>query len=163
MLVSIRQVKRERTLQCAPGQVVHKECCCKYCAPHEITKARRQTLHQNLSTTSQQVLRSAERQFDFRSDCFYCGKPVASEKKRKASLVVPVRTVETRDIFWLCVEKGGMTGQTLFKREFCIYVHDLHATDAVYHRSCSTNFHTKKQSQQLMLASIKSSQQKSSS
>lgn len=143
---SINNASEERkdSLQCAPGQVVHKECRRMYCAPYEITKARRQTLHQDLSSTGQHVLRSAEKQFDFRSDCFYCGKPVASGKKRKASLVVPVRTVETRDtILAVCRERGDDWADTVQAR--ILHVHDLHAADAVYHRSCSTNFRTKKQ------------------
>ena len=86
---SINKASKERkdsiqcVLQCVldPGQVVHKECCRKYCVPYEITKAHRQAFHQ--STTGEQVLGSAVRQFDFRNDCFYCGKQQHQERKEK--------------------------------------------------------------------------------
>ena len=56
------------------------------------------TVQQGIATnTGQQVLRSAERQFNFSTDCFYCGKPATFGRQRKDSDVVPVRTVETRD------------------------------------------------------------------
>ncbi len=73
------------------------ECRRKYCSPNSIVRALKLTAHKALATTSQQVLRSAGKQFNFRSDCFYCGKPAVLERKRKISDVVPVKTVETRD------------------------------------------------------------------
>lgn len=56
-------------------------------------------------SSSQQVLRSAEREFEFSTHRFYCEKAVAFGKKRKAVDVFAVRTVETKDtILAVCKE-----------------------------------------------------------
>lgn len=60
---------RNESLQCTAGQVVHMECRRTYCAPNSIVKARKLAVHQDLTTTGQQVLRTAEKQFNFRNDC----------------------------------------------------------------------------------------------
>ncbi len=143
---TINQASKDRkeSLKCSVGQVVHVECRRKYCSPNSIVRALKLTAHKALATTSQQVLRSAEKQFNFRSDCFYCGKPAVLGRKRKISDVVPVKTVETRDtILDVCKERGDDWANAVQAR--ILHVYDLHAADAVYHRACSTNFRTKKQ------------------
>ena len=90
------------------------------------------------------MLRSAERQFNFSTDCFFCGKPATLGRKRKSSYVVLVRTVETRDtILKVCCERGDDWANAVQAR--ILHAHDLHAVDAVYHRVCSVNFRTMKQ------------------
>ena len=87
---------------------------------------------------------SAERQFNFSTDCFFGGKPGIFDRKRKVSDVVPVRTVETRDtVLAVCQERGDDWANAVQVR--ILHVHDLHAADAVYHRVCSANFRTMKQ------------------
>lgn len=137
---------RKENVYCTLGQQVHQECRRKYCAPNQIAKALRKTDHteKSMQSSSQQVLRSAEKEFDFSTHCFYCGDAVASGKKRKASDVVAVRTVETKDtILAVCKERGDYWANAVQARILC--VHDLHAADAVYHRVCSANFRTMKQ------------------
>ena len=129
------------------SSVVHSECCKQYCAPHQIAKSIRQTVQQGVdhSTYSNpKVLRLAQGQFDFGTECFYCGQPVTLGRKRKSSDVITVRTVETRDtILAVCKERGDDWANVVQAR--LLHVHNLHAADAVYHRVCSTNFRTMKQ------------------
>ena len=122
---SINKASKERneSLHCTAGQQVHQECRRKYCAPNQIAKALRQTVQQGVATnTGQQVLRSAERQFNFSTDCFYCGELATFGRKRKVSDVVPVRTVETRDTILAVCQERGMIGQMLCKLEFYTFM-----------------------------------------
>ena len=91
-----------------------------------------------------QVLRSAEKEFNFSTNCFYCGEPAISGRKRKGTQVIPVRTVETKDTtLAICHERGDDWANAVQAR--ILHVHNLHAADAVYHRVCSVNFRTMKQ------------------
>ena len=68
-----------------------------YCKPDQITKAPTLGDHKDVATCAgKQILRSAERQFNFSADCFYCMQLVSTGRKRKGSDVVTVRTVETK-------------------------------------------------------------------
>ena len=56
--------------------------------------------------TEKQVLRSAEKEFNFSTNCFYCGEPAMSGKKSKGTPVIMVRTVKTKDtILAICHER----------------------------------------------------------
>lgn len=141
---SIGQVKPELTLAITaiPGQQVHKECRQKYCNPQQIARAAKLGMEgaQSVADVGRQ-LRSAEKLFNFNSDCFFCGRPATFGKKRKSSDVVQVRTVEVRDtILAVYSERGDAWALDVQAR--LLNVHDLHA---VYHRVCSVNFRTKKQ------------------
>ncbi len=115
-----------------------------YCAPNQIAKFLRQNVQQDVPTTSQQMLRSSKSQFNYSSDCFYCGEPAKLGRKRKGLDVLPVRTVETRDtILGVCQERGDEWANAVQDR--ILHVHDLHAADAVYHKACRVNFRTMKQ------------------
>ena len=93
--------------------------------------------------TGKITLRSAQREFNFSTDCFFCGKSALVAKKRKSSEVVPVRTVEIKDtILAVCREREDDWAKEVQTR--ILHVHDLHAVDAVYHRVCSVNFRTMK-------------------
>ena len=143
----INKASKERyeSLNCTAEQQVHQECRRKYCVPNQIAKTLRQAVQQDVATnTGPKVLRSAERQFNFSTDCFFCGKPAIIGRKRKVSDVVPVRTVETRDtVLAVCQERGDDWENAVQAR--ILHVHDLYAADAVYHRVCSANFRTMKQ------------------
>ena len=144
---SINKASKERkdTLFCSPGQKVHQECRRKYCKPDQIAKALRSKEQQVMHTnTEKQVLRSAEKVFNFSTNCFYCGEPAITGRKRKGTQVIAVRTVETKDtILAICHERGDDWAKAVQAR--ILHVHDLHAADAVYHRVCSVNFRTMKQ------------------
>ena len=64
--------ERNNTVHCTPGQQVHQECHRKYCKPDKIAKILRLKGQQSTAViTVKQVLRSAEKVFDFSTDCFF--------------------------------------------------------------------------------------------
>jgi len=91
--VSINKASEEKnqTVHCVPGQLVHQECRRKYCKPNQTFQTIKQK--EDESMTGKITLRSAQREFNFSTDCFFCGKSALVAKKRKSSEVVPVRTV----------------------------------------------------------------------
>ena len=107
---SINKASKERkdTVFCSHGQKVHQECRRKYCKPDQIAKALRSKEQQVIPMNAEkQVLRSAKKEFNFSTKCFYCGEPVISGRKRKGTQVIPVRTVETKGtILAICHERG---------------------------------------------------------
>ena len=137
---------RKDNISCVPGQKVHQECRRKHCHPREVSKALNKA-EQGCSTvaTEGHVLRSAEkRQFQFNSDCFFCGQPTINRGKRKSQDVIAVRTIELKEkILAICCERGDSWAAAVQAR--ILPVHDLHAADAVYHHMCSNNFQTNKQ------------------
>ena len=95
------------------------------------------------TNTGKHMLRSTQREFNFGTDCFFCGEPAIVDKKRKTSEVVTARTVEMRaTILAVCHDRGDDWANAVQAR--VLQVHDLHAADAVYHRVCSVNFRTMK-------------------
>lgn len=63
--------------------------------------------------------------------------------KRKSCDVLPVRTIELKDtLLNLCQERNDAWAHSVMAR--ILSVHDLHAADAVYHKSCDINFRTMK-------------------
>ena len=84
---SINKASKERneSLNCTTGQQVHQECRRKYCAPNQIAKALKQTVQRDVAPNSgQKVLRSAEKQFNFSTNCFFGGKTSNIWKKEKS-------------------------------------------------------------------------------
>lgn len=61
-------------------------------------------------------------------------------RKRKKQDVLQVKTIGLKDIF---LATGWSDTYTM--KACILHVHDLHAADAVYHQTCSVNFHTTKQ------------------
>ena len=137
---------RKSSICCVPGQQVHLECRRKYCHPSEISKALNEAKQAgSTSATEGRVLRSAEKmQFQFNSNCFFCGQPAKNRAKRKSPEVIAVRTIELKEkILAICRQRGDSWAATVQAR--ILSVHDLHAVDAVYHHICSNNFRTNKQ------------------
>ena len=108
------------------GQQVHQECRRKYCKPDEIAKILRLKGQQSTAViTVKQVLRSAEKVFDFSTDCFLCGESVTIGRKRKSTEVVTVKMVEIREtILAVCRERGDDWANGVQAR--ILHVHDLH-------------------------------------
>ena len=94
-------MKRGLTLSMfVPGQQVHQDCKRKYCNPQQIARDIKLSQQEIKPSTSESAgghaLRSTEKQFNFKTDCFFCGEPASFGKKRK-SYVLPVKTVELKD------------------------------------------------------------------
>lgn len=66
---------RKDVIQTLPGQQVHKECRKKYCNPHQIAKAVNEK-EEGPSIQCLPVLRSTEREFNYQTECLFCGKEV---------------------------------------------------------------------------------------
>ena len=77
------------------------------------------------------MLRSAEKmQFQFNSDCFFCGQTAINQAKTNSPEVISVRTIELKEkILAVCRQRGDSWGATVQAR--LLPVHDLHAADAV--------------------------------
>ena len=117
-----------------------KRCRKKYCNPQTIA---RDTKHQEAVASKRQVLLSEDK-FCFNSNCFFCGQPAMIGNKRKGFDVVSVRTVELKNtILAVCRERKDAWANGVQAR--ISSAHDLHAADAVYHKSCDINFRTMRQ------------------
>ncbi len=73
------------TIKAIPGQQIHEECRRKYCNPQQIAKSVK--LGKQEVQPSRHVLRSAEQQFNFHTDCFFCGKPAIFGKNERVQIV----------------------------------------------------------------------------
>ena len=119
----INKASKERndSLHCTAGQHVHQACRKNYCAPNQIAKILKQTVQQDVPTTSQQILGSAKSQFNYSCDCFYCGEP-AKLGRGKVQMFFQSEQLKLETQFWECVKKGGINGQMLSKQEFYMFM-----------------------------------------
>ena len=102
-----------------PGQQVHQDCRRKYCNPHQIAKTLKLGEQGHGSAIQTPALRSAERQFTWNTDCFFCGQPAKTGSKRKGyaanATVKTAKTIEVRDtILTACHERGDAWAQAMF-------------------------------------------------
>jgi len=94
---TINRASEERadTINAVPGQQVHQDCRRKYCNPQQIARDIKQGQQEIKPSTSESTgghtLRSTEKQFNFKTDCFFCGEPAIFGKKRKSYDVLPVK------------------------------------------------------------------------
>ena len=144
----INRASQERNddIVIVPGQKVHKKCRQEYCKPQNIERAK----EPNAASSSQNrrpSVRSVESLFSFQTDCFYCGSEVvfqSVDKKSRSRDAFKVATLETKNVvLGVCSQRGDMWAEAVRAR--LLHVHDLPASDAVYHQSCSVNFRTGKQ------------------
>ena len=123
---------RNDTIHSLAGQQVHQECRRKYCNPQQIARVAKLG-NQKYGTavdTARHQLRSSEKQFNFSTDCFFCGTPATLGRKRRSSNVFPVQTVQLRDtILAMCLKRGDTWADAVQAR--LLHIHDLHAADAV--------------------------------
>ena len=147
--VGINRASEERndSIRTVPGQKVHKICRRDYCLQQNISRSRlQQSTPSELSSSRRSLVRKAESSFDFKTDCFYCGKIInRCDGKNRASEAFKVTTLETKDtVLELCSERGNDLWAEVVRGRI-INVHDLPAADAIYHQTCSVNFRTGKQ------------------
>jgi len=81
---SINKASEERgdIVHCIPGQLIHQECHRKYCKAGQIVREGVQAV---TVTATKHMLRSAQKQFNFCTDCYFCGESATVDKKRKSS------------------------------------------------------------------------------
>ncbi|CAG2227749.1 unnamed protein product [Mytilus edulis] len=119
--VGINNASRERgdTIVSSTGQLVHLHCRRSFVNPIVIKGLKRKSTSPAPLATPP-TLRS-EKQFSFQEDCLFC-EHICIERKDE----------------WATEVKGRIE-----------FARDLHAVDALYHSSCSTNFRTGKNVPQL--------------
>ena len=121
--------------------IVHKACRLNYTNTKNIDIIKRQK--EKAATEIKRVLRS-DSTFSFKTDCVFCGKSTESKQFHDKTDVIKVRTFDfKKSIQSVCKERNDSWSHTLEAR--IEYAQDLHASDTVYHRQCSTNFRTFKQ------------------
>ena len=123
------------------GQQVHQECRRKYCNPQQMARIVKlsKKSHGAAVDPARHQLGSAEKQSNFSTDCFFCGTPATLGRKRRSSIVFPVKRVELRDtILAMCHERSDTWSDAVQAR--LLHVHDLHTADEVYHGGCNVNF-----------------------
>ncbi|GBN49903.1 hypothetical protein AVEN_190066-1 [Araneus ventricosus] len=114
----------------------------KYTRPSSIRASIKQKETSESASTTSSVLRSSEKKFDFKNDCFICGKPAVVDSKyslHRRKLVHFVSTLEIRDnIIAKCNERCDELGERVKCR--LLNVSDLVAPEARYYKDCYREF-----------------------
>ncbi|VDI60803.1 Hypothetical predicted protein, partial [Mytilus galloprovincialis] len=130
---------RNDTKVAKSGDVVHQDCRRDYTNAKSV---KQKEIELDYKTTENRVLRS-QKQFNYRDNCLFCGQFADVKDKRKGTDVFPVRTKDFQsNIEKICRERNDEWATHVLTR--IVFVHDLHAADAVYHQRCSVNFRTGK-------------------
>ncbi|CAG2191758.1 unnamed protein product [Mytilus edulis] len=84
-----------------------------------------------------------KKQFNYQDNWLFCGQFADVKEKRKGTDIFPVRTKDFQsNIEKICRERNDEWATHVLTR--IVFVHDLHAADAVYHQRCRVNFRTGK-------------------
>ncbi|GBM91244.1 hypothetical protein AVEN_251132-1 [Araneus ventricosus] len=121
---------------------VHKSCRQKYTRPSSIRASIKQKETSESTRITSSVLRSSEEKFDFKNDCFICGKSAVVDSKYTLHRRKPVHfvsTLEIRDnIIRKCNERCDDLGEKVKCRR--LNVSDLVEPEARYHKYCFREF-----------------------
>ena len=144
---TIRNANQERgsDITVIKDQVVHEKCRKEFTNPLCI-KAYKRKLSQSDEDESERKypLRSDNTAFDYKNQCIFCGFPEYHKGKKAEFKLIPVRTFDFQGkILRACDEFKGEWADTVRGR--VLYVEDLPAAEAQYHKLCSTNFRTGRQ------------------
>ena len=125
------------------GDWLHKKCRCYYISEYYINTNNTSNYEQdNLSRRA----RSFSSSFDFRSNCFLCGRSISEREKRNGSNIVFVlceyREVDIA-ISNAIKERNHDDWATEVIGRFGL-INDLRAEDAIHHKTCNSNFRTLK-------------------
>ena len=89
-------------------------------------------------------LRSEIREFDFKTDCFFCGEEASSRIEKNKGVknrrsIYEVRTIEMRDnVISRALERGDEWGEVVLARASSVI--DFVAAEAKYHKPCYARF-----------------------
>ncbi|KAK2702739.1 hypothetical protein QYM36_018660 [Artemia franciscana] len=146
--LSVSTASKDRGDQIAaePGQIVHKAWRKDYCRQSTIYSLKR-TSEEPIPNETPRKLRSQDF-FNVQVCCIFCNYEVGFEKSiRKGANgeCVKAATTELRHSVLRACESRGKDNwaTTVLGRMNCI-LSDLHAADAVYHKSCYVSFKTNK-------------------
>ena len=94
----------------------------------------------NLCSSAFNVFSNDKMYCNDKSDCYFCGSKVDV----KSADVCRVMTLETQEtVLSKCNARRDTWAEVVKAR--ILYVHDLPAAEAVYHKICNSNFRTDKQ------------------
>ena len=139
-IVSLHNASMQRNV--APfavtvGQKVHTQCRSNYTHPRKIELHLRK--EKEPSTPQGKRLRSKE-SFNFRENCLFCINPI----DQGTGMISEVSTLAIQDsLLQACSERNDDWSHPVRGR--IESVNDLRAADAVYHRTCYTNFVTNRE------------------
>ena len=134
------------------GQTVHTKCRKDYINPRVIERYKKRSANETDVLQSSANLRSSETVFVYKEYCLFCGCGDSSGGRQDARRLILVRSIDMQKmILKACQEYEGPWVDIV--RDRVLFVHDLHAADAVYHNLCSTNFRTGKQIPQIFQSS----------
>ncbi|XP_063235988.1 uncharacterized protein LOC134538524 [Bacillus rossius redtenbacheri] len=122
---------------------VHSVCRQNYTRPTSIKAAIALTQSSDVQLpTSSCYLRSSEEKFDFKSNCFICGKTAIVDLKVPLERRVGIHQITTLEIkenfLRKCDERNDEWSERVRAR--LLSVNDLVSPEARYHRNCHTNF-----------------------
>ena len=131
------------TITTSPGQRVHSKCRHRHCNKRRIEQDLKRS-QDDTSSGLQISLRSGEKTFNFKENCLFCGHvDTFDSKHHRGHKLIPVRSLDFQEtIIQQCKNMNNKWSEKVMAR--ISSVHDLPATDAVYHQICSSNFWTGK-------------------
>ena len=93
--INLLSITRNDRIHTMPGEVVHHECCHKYCNPHQLAKdAHQEEPMPSILNNGRLVLQSSEKGFSFKTNRFFCDRTAKLWSKRKHD-GFEVKTIET--------------------------------------------------------------------
>ncbi|GBN16767.1 hypothetical protein AVEN_178923-1 [Araneus ventricosus] len=121
---------------------VHKSCKQKYTRPSSIRASIKQKETSESAPTTSSVSRSSEEKFDFKNDCFICGKPAVVESKYLLHRRKPVHFVSTLEIRDNVIAKYKNDVMTWGERVKCrlLNVRNPVTPEAWCHKYCYRKF-----------------------
>ena len=124
-----------------PGRKVHPKCRLDLIRPNSYKQDGMPAKAKDSSPAVRR--RSTSQLFNVKEQCLFCGLPAKYSGKKKGYDVIPVRTMDFQDtVLMICKERTDPWSQIVHGR--LQYLRDLHASDAIYHQTCSSNFRTGK-------------------
>jgi hypothetical protein len=128
--------KRGDDLKTSPGEFVHAKCRQQYTSAFYIAKV------ENINVSDHQTKLRSQANFNFKTHCLFCGQVAKKDKKRSTDTCFVKSFEFQRNVIHICNERRDDWSTEIMGRIGS--VNDLHAADALYHKSCDSNFRTKK-------------------
>ena len=131
--------ERQSDLRVKVGDYVHKECRSTYRHKWYISSSSSE------SSSSSRETKSSIGRFDFRKNCFLCGQTITEKEKRdKKTSYVLCRNRDVDNAMRKSLVERGYDDWALAVLCRIESVNELRAEDDVYHKTCNSNFRTRK-------------------
>lgn len=132
--------QRNTVISVFPGQLVHEECRKQFTNPRKLQQYKNK--QQKVQVGCKR--RSSAPSFSYKDHCLFCGVHDRYAGKKKEFILIPVRTKDFQTKLLECCHNRSDHWSDIVTGRLA-YVNDLHAADAVYHKSCNSNFRTGRQ------------------